>query len=69
MAVASDPTKYCPACYRKEIGRLSNHKSNTPRWVMSTTIMLKQRTEQQTEQSEQQTEQQTDHHIHIEDVD
>ena len=23
MAVASDPTKYCPACYKKEIGRLS----------------------------------------------
>ena len=65
MAVASDPTKYCPACHRKEIGRLRNHKSNIPRWVMSTTAMLKQRTEQQTEQQTEQPE----HHIHIEDVD
>ena len=53
MAVASDPTKYCPACHRKEIGRLRNHKSNNPRWMM-----LRQMEKQQTE-----------HHTHIEDVD
>jgi len=30
------PAKYCPACYKKEIGRLTNHRSNNPRWAMFT---------------------------------
>ena len=42
MAVASDPTKYCPDCYKKEIGRLMNHRSGNPHWATTKTAKLEQ---------------------------